>query len=131
MTEHLDSAREWLARSSARCRNYPAILQADATMATAFALTSIAEQLVLLNEGRDQFHREVLEVLTQAKADPGPCPSTAPPVFQDGPTDFCSLRAGHDGLHESRGGVVWTWGEPDEGPSGAGATAQGVEKEGS
>ena len=94
------------------------------------ALENVNLQLRVLNDRRNEFHREVLDVLTQAKnAEPGPCPSTAPPMFEGGPTDFCSLRVGHDGSHESRGGAVWTWGEP-EGPSGAGATAQVAEKEG-
>ncbi len=95
------------------------------------ALENIAIQLSVLNEGRDQFYREVVDVLTQAKdVEPGPCPSTAPPVFEGKVTDFCSLRAGHTGLHESRRGVVWTWEDPSGSPAGAGATAQVVEKEG-
>lgn len=53
----------------------------------AIALENIALQLRVLNDGRNEFHREVLDVLTEAKGS-------------------------------------------SEGPSGAGATAQVVEKEG-
>lgn len=38
-----------------------------ATVAQALASLTIVEELRRLNEGRDQWYREVLEVLTQAK----------------------------------------------------------------
>jgi hypothetical protein len=89
--------------------------------ASAHALVDIAESFRCMNEGRDSFHREVLEVLTQAK-EPARCEDT----FQHREVGAvkCSLQPGHYGEH--RGGAEgrrFLW--PSEGPSGAGATAGG------
>lgn len=98
----------------------------NAFVAIGYALLGIHVELRRLNEGRDSFHREVLEVLTQAK-EPARCGET----FQHPQlgTSTCSLQPGHYGEHvRSAEGVTFQW--ATEGPSGAGATAQVVEKEG-
>lgn len=104
-------------------------------LAQACATLAVADELKRLNEGRDSFHREVLEVLTQAKGtDPGPCPNGGPSTGTGTYTVApCRLRAGHKGMHEAEDGMAWTGGVSagatfSEGPSGAGAAAQVVEK---
>lgn len=49
-----------------------------ATVAQAYASLAIVDELRRLNDGRDQFHREVLEVLAQAKDGDGSLRSEQP-----------------------------------------------------
>lgn len=49
-----------------------------ATVAQAYASLAVVKQLRRLNDGRDAFHREVLEVLTQAKDPDGSLRSGQP-----------------------------------------------------
>lgn len=98
-----------------------------ATVAQAYASLAIVDELRRMNEGRDQFHREVLDLCVSfTKPDPGPCPSQSP-LLNLGtgplPRQRCNLRYGHEGMHESVEGSRWT----DEGRFARGATAQGDE----
>jgi hypothetical protein len=106
----------------------------NAVVAIGHALLAIHVELRRLNEGRDQFHREVLEVLTQAKA-PGRCTA----MRGEQPHDRCVHPDGHIeaaglGLHLDETGIVFKYpvghAGDSEGPSGAGAAAQVAEKEG-
>ncbi len=57
-----------------------------ATVAQAYASLAIVDELRALNSGRDQFHREVLAVLTQAKSgDVSSLRSEQPAAAPDGP----------------------------------------------
>lgn len=75
----------------------------EAAVAQTHALLAVADELRRLNEGRDQFHREVLEVLTAA-SEPKSCSSTkrgAQPVVGDPHVHKCVLDRGHAGKHAS------------------------------
>lgn len=104
--------------------------------AAARALQEIADELRRMNEGRDQFHREVLEVLTQAKNYP---PSKGFGYYAEDPSEMCTARshpdrrawhrclrmANHEGLHED--GMGNAFAEDQPGRSAPSASAQGVE----
>lgn len=80
-----------------------------ATVSQAYVSLAILDELRRLNEDRSQWYREVLEVLTQAKAsEPGPCPNPGPPT-SSGTYEVrpCQLRAGHAGFHEDGDGLSW------------------------
>jgi hypothetical protein len=58
-----------------------------ATVSQAYASLAIVDELRRMNDGRDQFHREVLEVLTQAKGSsegPSRAGATAQVVEKEG-----------------------------------------------
>ena len=75
-----------------------------ATVAQAYASLAIVDELRALNSGRDQFHREVLDVLTQAKA-PGPCGAVFGEDVFHGVELRCTLDRGHVGFHDDSGDV--------------------------
>jgi hypothetical protein len=72
MTDYLASAKELLAVVDNLHGDELDQAQDLERGASAHALVDIAESLRRLNDGRDQFHREVLEVLTQAKGPEAP-----------------------------------------------------------
>ena len=55
-----------------------------ATVAQALASLSVVEELRRLNEGRDQWYREVLDLLSQAKDPEGSLRSKQPAAAPDG-----------------------------------------------
>ncbi len=98
------------------------------------ALENINLQLRVLNDGRNQFHREVLDVLTQAKA-----PSRCTAMRGEEPQDRCVNPDGHadtrrSDLHVDEAGIAFSYpvgfAGSSEVPSRDGATAQVAEKEG-
>jgi hypothetical protein len=132
MTDYLADAKELLAIADdpdTRTNADEWICQRDAGVR---ALVGILEELRRLNEGRDQFHREVLEVLTQAKAEL--CGESNYEYIDPGfrrPQDVvtCERKEGHPlDFHEGSGRRWYPENRrSSEGPSGAGATAQVVE----
>jgi hypothetical protein len=134
MTDYLASAKELLAVVDNLHGDELDQAQDLERGASAHALVDIAESLRRLNDGRDQFHREVLEVLTQAK-EPARCTA----MRGVNPHDRCVHPDGHveaarSVLHVDETGIAFSHPVGQAGssadPSGAGATAQVVEKEG-
>lgn len=107
-----------------------------ATVSQAYASLAIVGELRRMNEGRDQFHREVPEVLTQAKNYP---PSKGFGYYAEDSSEMCTARshpdrrawhrclrlANHEGLHEDGMGNAFKEDQP--GRSAPGASAQVVE----
>lgn len=56
----------------------------EAAVAQVHATLALVDEVRRLNEGRDQFHREVLEVLTAAKDGDGSLRSGQPAAAPDG-----------------------------------------------
>lgn len=86
MSDQFDDARGWMETFHAVSFDPDAkkdSLVPDALAGIAHALIGIGQELRRLNDGRDAFHREVLDLLSKATEDP----FEAPP--QDG-----SLRSG-------------------------------------
>lgn len=87
----------------------------NAFVAIGYALLGIHVELRRLNEGRDQFHREVLDVLTQAKGQ-GVCGDIS------GGGRRCLLEPDHEDHHSDCNGTTW-WTEDGSLRSGQPAAA--------
>lgn len=81
----------------------------EAAVAQTHALLAVADELRRLNEGRDQFHREVLDLLSKAM-ERKPCGSEhrlGQPVVGDAHVFKCELELGHGGRHTDSRGNEW------------------------
>lgn len=114
MTEPIDQLARRLLRDvlNGELKWTPDMRLRIATVAQAYASLAIVDELRRMNDGRDQFHREVLDLFAAVtKPDPGPCASRTPLItFDNGPLpqQRCTLRHGHEGMHESVEGSRWT-----------------------
>lgn len=113
MTDHLAEAKELLGIAADPATGSNEVEWLCQREAGVHALVGILEELRRLVEGRDQFHREVLEVLTKSTK-PKVCgmKKRGPqPVVGETFVFECALDRGHSGCHNSKAdglGTEWT-----------------------
>ncbi|WHT20985.1 hypothetical protein N8J89_07940 [Crossiella sp. CA-258035] len=79
----------------------------DPALALVNMVRGVGYALMAQHKQRDEWAQEALAVLRGSVRDVGPCGAVTPVLFDKQMVDFCKLRAGHTGMHESEAGSVW------------------------